>query len=339
MAATALPTLKPQDFASDQEVRWCPGCGDYSILAQMKKALSTLNFPREKMVFVSGIGCSSRFPYYMNTYGFHTIHGRAPTFATGLRLARPDLQVWVVTGDGDGLSIGGNHLIHALRRNVDIKVLLFNNEIYGLTKGQFSPTSRLGTKSKSSPQGSIDSPVRPLSVALAAEATFVARTVDVDPNHLTMTLQRAAAHKGSAFVEIYQNCKIFNDGVFEYVTDKSSKADNSLYLEHGKPMIFGKDRNKGIRLIGLNPEVVIVGKDCGVDDLVIHDEKADNATMAYLLSRMTVPQFPEVFGVLRQVNHPTHEELQAKQIEDVIAKKGKGDLDKLFRNDDLWVVE
>jgi len=305
----------------------------------MKKALSTLKFPREKMVFVSGIGCSSRFPYYMNTYGFHTIHGRAPTFATGLRLARPDLQVWVVTGDGDGLSIGGNHLIHALRRNVDIKVLLFNNEIYGLTKGQFSPTSRLGTKSKSSPQGSIDSPVRPLSVALAAEATFVARTVDVDPNHLTMTLQRAAAHKGSAFVEIYQNCKIFNDGVFEYVTDKSSKADNSLYLEHGKPMIFGKDRNKGIRLIGLNPEVVIVGKDCGVDDLVIHDEKADNATMAYLLSRMTVPQFPEVFGVLRNVTHPTHEELQAKQIDDVIAKKGKGDLDKLFRNDDLWVVE
>lgn len=339
MAATALPTLKPQDFASDQEVRWCPGCGDYSILAQMKKALSTLNFPREKMVFVSGIGCSSRFPYYMNTYGFHTIHGRAPTFATGLRMARPDLQVWVVTGDGDGLSIGGNHLIHALRRNVDIKVLLFNNEIYGLTKGQYSPTSRLGTKSKSSPQGSIDSPVRPLSVALAAEATFVARTVDVDPNHLTSTLQRAAAHKGSAFIEIYQNCKIFNDGVFEYVTDKSSKADNALFLEHGKPMVFGKDRNKGIRLLGLNPEVVTVGKDCGLDDVVVHDEKAESATMAYLLSRMMVPQFPEVFGVLRQVSHPTYEELQQKQIDDVTARKGKGDLDKLFRNDDLWVVE
>jgi 2-oxoglutarate ferredoxin oxidoreductase subunit beta len=339
MAATALPTLKPQDFASDQEVRWCPGCGDYSILAQMKKALSTLNFPREKMVFVSGIGCSSRFPYYMNTYGFHTIHGRAPTFATGLRLARPDLQVWVVTGDGDGLSIGGNHLIHALRRNVDIKVLLFNNEIYGLTKGQFSPTSRLGTKSKSSPQGSIDNPVRPLSVALAAEATLVARTVDVDPNHLTQTLQRAAAHKGSAFVEIYQNCKIFNDGVFEYVTDKSSKADNALFLEHGKPMIFGKDRTKGIRLNGLTPEVVTVGKDCGLDDVVVHDEKADNATMAYLLSRMAAPAFPEVFGVLRQVTHPTHEELQEKQMAEVTARKGKGDLDKLFRNDDLWVVE
>jgi 2-oxoglutarate/2-oxoacid ferredoxin oxidoreductase subunit beta len=339
MAATALPTLKPQDFASDQEVRWCPGCGDYSILAQMKKALSTLNFPREKMVFVSGIGCSSRFPYYMNTYGFHTIHGRAPTFATGLRMARPDLMVWVVTGDGDGLSIGGNHLIHALRRNVDIKVLLFNNEIYGLTKGQYSPTSRLGTKSKSSPQGSIDSPVRPLSVALAAEATFVARTVDVDPNHLTATLQRAAAHKGSAFVEIYQNCKIFNDGVFEYVTDKSSKADNALFLEHGKPMIFGKDRNKGIRLNGLTPEVVTVGKDCGLDDVVVHDETAENATMAYLLSRMMVPQFPEVFGALRNVTHPTYEELQAKQAAEVTARKGKGDLEKLFRNDDLWVVE
>ncbi len=339
MAATALPTLKPQDFASDQEVRWCPGCGDYSILAQMKKALSSLNFPREKIVFISGIGCSSRFPYYMNTYGFHTIHGRAPTIATGLRLARPDLQVWVVTGDGDGLSIGGNHLIHALRRNVDIKVLLFNNEIYGLTKGQFSPTSRLGTKSKSSPQGSVDSPVRPLSIGLAAEATFVARTVDVDPNHLTHTLQRAAAHKGSTFVEIYQNCKIFNDGVFDYVTDKSSKADNALYLEHGKPMIFGKDRNKGIRLNGLTPEVVTVGKDCGLDDIVVHDETADNATMAYLLSRMAVPAFPEVFGVLRQVTHPTHEELQFQQAEEVVARKGKGDLDKLFRNDDLWVVE
>src|SRR5919197_328542 len=322
-ATTTLPTLKPDDFKTDQEVRWCPGCGDYSILAQMKKALATLGVPREKMAFVSGIGCSSRFPYYMNTYGFHTIHGRAPTFATGLRLANPDLQVWVVTGDGDGLSIGGNHLIHALRRNVDIKVLLFNNEIYGLTKGQYSPTSRLGTRSKSSPQGSIDSPVRPLSVALAAEATFVARTVDVDPNHLTTTLQRAAAHKGSAFVEIYQNCKLFNDGVFEYVTDKSSKADNALYLEHGKPMIFGKDRNKGIRLNGLTPEVVVVGKDCGLDDVVVHDEKAESATMAYLLSRMMVPQFPEVFGVLRNVTHPTYEELQQRQIDEVTDTKAK----------------
>src|SRR3954452_3616234 len=304
MAATALPTLKPQDFASDQEVRWCPGCGDYSILAQMKKALSTLNFPREKMVFVSGIGCSSRFPYYMNTYGFHTIHGRAPTFATGLKLARPDLQVWVITGDGDGLSIGGNHLLHAIRRNIDVKIILFNNEIYGLTKGQYSPTSRPGTRSKSTPTGSFESPLRPLSVAIAAEATFVARTVDVDINHLSATLNRASEHKGAAFIEVYQNCKIFNDGVFEYATDKSVKQDNLLYLEHGRPMIFGKDRSRGIRLHGLNPEVVRLGSGISQDDLLIHDEKAEQPTLAYLLSRMahvegSEESFPEVVGVLR----------------------------------------
>ena len=228
LTAAADPTAK--DLASDQEVRWCPGCGDYSILAQMKKALAALGIPREKIVFISGIGCSSRFPYYMNTYGFHTIHGRAPTIATGLKLARPDLSVWVITGDGDGLSIGGNHLIHAIRRNIDLKIILFNNEIYGLTKGQYSPTSRIGTRTKSSPHGSIDTPLRPLSLAIWAEATFVARTIDVDIDHLTETLQRAAAHKGTAFVEIYQNCKIFNDGVFEYATDKSVKADNVLYL-------------------------------------------------------------------------------------------------------------
>lgn len=339
MAVTALPTLKPADFASDQEIRWCPGCGDYSILAQMKKALSTLNFPREKMVFVSGIGCSSRFPYYMNTYGFHTIHGRAPTFATGLRLARPDLQVWVVTGDGDGLSIGGNHLIHALRRNIDIKVLLFNNEIYGLTKGQYSPTSRLGTSSKTTKEGSIDQPIRPLSLALAAEATFVARTMDVDPNHLTSTLQRAAAHKGSCFIEIYQNCKIFNDGVFEYATEKSTKPDNTMFLEHGKPMVFGKDRNKGIRLNGLTPEVVTIGKDCGLDDVVVHDENAPSATMAYLLSRFACPAFPEVFGVLRNVTLPTYEERMDVVRDTVMKKRGPGDLEKLFRDDDLWTVE
>jgi 2-oxoglutarate/2-oxoacid ferredoxin oxidoreductase subunit beta len=338
MAVTALPTLKPQDFASDQEVRWCPGCGDYSILAQMKKALSTLNFPREKMVFVSGIGCSSRFPYYMNTYGFHTIHGRAPTFATGLKVARPDLQVWVITGDGDGLSIGGNHLIHAIRRNVDIKILLFNNEIYGLTKGQYSPASRLGTKTKTSPQGSFETPLRPLTTALSAEATFVARTIDVDVQHLTATLHKAAAHKGTAFVEIYQNCKIFNDGVFEYATDKSVKADNDLYLEHGKPLIFGKDRNKGIRLHGLNPEVVTVGNGITVDDLLIHDERAEEPSLAYLLSRMVHPRFPECFGVYRCVEQPTYDEVLNKQLEDVIRAKGRGKLEDLFTSDDTWVV-
>ncbi|MEZ6141906.1 MAG: 2-oxoacid:ferredoxin oxidoreductase subunit beta [Zavarzinella sp.] len=339
MATVGLQTLKPADYASDQEVRWCPGCGDYSILAQMKKALSTIGKPREKIVFVSGIGCSSRFPYYMNTFGFHTIHGRAPTFATGLKLAQPDLMVWVVTGDGDGLSIGGNHLMHALRRNVDIKVLLFNNEIYGLTKGQFSPTSRLGTKTKSSPTGSIDSPVHALTFALASEATFVARTLDVDPNHLTSILQRAASHKGSAFIEIYQNCKIFNDGVFEYVTDKTIKSDNALYIEHGKPMIFGKDRNKGIRLNGLTPEVVTIGKDCALDDILVHDENTTNPALHYMLSSFSCPAFPEVFGVLRQITEPSYDQLVEKQLEDVIKKRGAGDLDQLFRNDDLWTVE
>src|SRR5919109_233628 len=292
-SVTSLPTLTAKDLASDQEVRWCPGCGDYSILAQMKKALATLGIPREKFVFVSGIGCSSRFPYYMNTYGFHSIHGRAPTFATGLKLARPELNIWIATGDGDALSIGGNHLIHAMRRNADLKIVLFNNEIYGLTKGQYSPTSRVGTRTKSSPMGSIEHPLRPLSVAIGAEATFVARTIDVDINHLTATLQRAAAHKGTAFVEVYQNCIVFNDGVFEYATDKAVKADNILYLEHGKPLVFGKDRTKGIRLNGLDPEVVDLNNGVAMDDLLVHDERAPEQSLAYLLSRLTYPDFPE----------------------------------------------
>jgi 2-oxoglutarate ferredoxin oxidoreductase subunit beta len=338
-AAAPLPTLTAKDLASDQEVRWCPGCGDYSILAQMKKAMAPLGVPREKMVFISGIGCSSRFPYYMNTYGFHTIHGRAPTFATGLKTARPDLSVWVITGDGDGLSIGGNHLIHAIRRNVDLKIILFNNEIYGLTKGQYSPTSRIGTRTKSSPLGSIDSPLHPLSLAIGAEATFVARTVDTDIHHLTAVLQRAAAHKGAAFIEVYQNCKIFNDGVFEYATDKGIKADNTLYLEHGKPLIFGKDRNKGIRLHGLDPEVVQLGNGINVDDLLIHDERAEEPSLAYLLSRMVYPRFPECIGIFRAVERPTYDELVNKQIEDVIKAKGKGKLEELFANDDTWVVQ
>jgi len=337
--ATPLPTLTAKDLASDQEVRWCPGCGDYSILAQMKKALATVGVPREKMVFISGIGCSSRFPYYMNTYGIHSIHGRAPTLATGLKAARPDLTVWVITGDGDGLSIGGNHLIHCIRRNVDLKIVLFNNEIYGLTKGQYSPTSRIGTRTKSSPLGSIDNPLRPLSIAIGAEATFVARTVDVDINHLTQTLKRASEHKGTAFIEIYQNCKIFNDGVFEYATDKSIKADNTLFLEHGKPLIFGKDRNKGVRLHGLDPEVVTLGSGITVDDLLIHDEKAEEPSLAYLLSRMVYPRFPECVGVFRCVQRPTYDELLNKQVEDVIKSKGRGKLDDLFASDDTWNVQ
>src|SRR6516162_102663 len=334
-----LPTLTPKDLASDQEVRWCPGCGDYSILAQMKKALAGLGIPRENMVVIAGIGCSSRFPYYMNTYGFHTIHGRAPTFATGLKAFRPDLSVWVITGDGGGLSIGGNHLIHSIRRNVDIKIILFNNEIYGLTKGQYSPTSRQGTRTKSSPLGSIDNPLRPLSLAIGAEATFVARTLDVDINHLTETLRRAAAHRGTAFVEIYQNCKIFNDGVFEYATDKSIKADNTLYLQHGKPLLFGKDRNKGIRLQGLDPEVVTLGTGATVDDLLIHDERAEEPSLAYLLSRMVYPKFPECVGVFRAVERPTYDDVLNKQIEDSIKAKGRGKLEDLFTSDDVWVVE
>src|SRR5690242_16784540 len=330
MSTTSLPTLTTKDLTTDQEVRWCPGCGDYSILAQMKKALTSVGVPREKLVFVSGIGCSSRFPYYMNTFGFHTIHGRAPTVATGLQLANPDLQVWVVTGDGDGLSIGGNHLMHALRRNLDLKILLFNNEIYGLTKGQYSPTSRLGTKTKTSPGGSIDTPVRPLTVALAAEATFVARTIDVDVQHLVATLQKASAHKGTAFVEIYQNCKIFNDGVFEYATDKSVKSDNVLYLEHGRPLIFGKDRNKGVRLHGLDPEVVELGSGVTPDDLLIHDEKAAEPSLAYLLSRMVYPEFPECIGVFRAVQRPTYGEVLDHQTEEVIKARGPGSLDELL---------
>ena len=338
MSATPLPTLTAKDLTTDQEVRWCPGCGDYSILAQMRKALTTIGVPREKLAFVSGIGCSSRFPYYMNTYGFHTIHGRAPTFATGLRLANPELQIWMVTGDGDGLSIGGNHLMHVLRRNIDIKILLFNNEIYGLTKGQYSPTSRKGTPTKTSRTGSVETPIRPLSLALAAEATFVARTVDVDIQHLTATLHRAAQHTGTAFVEIYQNCKIFNDEVFAYATDKSVKADNLLYVEHGKPMIFGKNRTKGIRLNGLTPEVVEVGKDCGPDDLLIHDEKCDDPTLATLLSRMVGPEFPEVVGVYRAVRRPTYDEQQTAQIDEAVAKKGKGKVADLFKSEDMWTV-
>jgi 2-oxoglutarate ferredoxin oxidoreductase subunit beta len=336
-----LPTLQPKDLASDQEVRWCPGCGDYSILAQMKKALAPLGIPREKMVFISGIGCSSRFPYYMNTYGFHTIHGRAPAFATGLKVARPDLNVWVITGDGDGLSIGGNHLIHAIRRNIDLKIVLFNNEIYGLTKGQYSPTSRSGTKSKSSPAGSVENPLRPLTLALGAEATFVARTADVDVKHLTETLKRASEHRGTAFVEVYQNCVIFNDGVFDYATDKNQKSENTLHLEHGKSLVFGKKRDKGIRLNHrtLELEVVQLGGGVREEDLLVHNESAEEPTLASLLSRMVFPRFPECFGVFRSVQRPIYDELLHQQNDQAIQAKGRGKLEKLFASDDTWVVE
>ena len=333
-----ITELKPKDFASDQEVRWCPGCGDYAILAQMKKVLSTLGVPREKLVFVSGIGCSSRFPYYMGTYGFHSIHGRAPSIATGVKVANPDLSVWVITGDGDGLSIGGNHLLHTIRRNLDINILLFNNAIYGLTKGQYSPTSPIGKKTKSSPMGSIDFPLHPLSVAIGAEATFVARTVDVNVKHLGMILKRAAAHKGTSFIEIYQNCNIFNDNHWEYATGKDTKDDTTIFLEHNKPLVFGRDRDKGIRLNGMEPEIVTLGNGVKEDDLLFHDEKAPEPSLAYLLSRMHYPAFPEPMGVLRAVERPTYEGLLMDQIHDAVKAKGEGRLEDLFDDGETWTV-
>ncbi|MEE8170263.1 MAG: 2-oxoacid:ferredoxin oxidoreductase subunit beta [Phycisphaerae bacterium] len=336
---TPLPALTPKDFASDQEVRWCPGCGDYSILAQVKKVLPLLKTPREKFVFVSGIGCSSRFPYYMNTYGMHSIHGRAPGFATGIAAVRPDLNVWVVTGDGDGLSIGGNHLIHVIRRNVNLRILLFNNRIYGLTKGQYSPTSELGKKTKSSPYGSIDNPLHPISVALGAEATFVARAVDVDVKHLAYVLERAAHHKGTAFVEIYQNCNVFNDGAFQHATDKDVKQDNMLYLEHGKPLIFGKNRDKGVRLHNMDPEIVTLGNGVKEDDLIFHDERAPEPSLAYLLSRMHYPSFPEPLGVFRAIERPTFEDRLVAQIDEAAQKNGPGRIEDLFDDGETWVVE
>jgi len=333
------PKLTRQDFASDQIVRWCPGCGDYSILAQVQRIMPELGIPRENIVFISGIGCSSRFPYYMNTYGFHGIHGRAAPIASGLKISRPELSVWVATGDGDGLSIGGNHLIHCLRRNIDINILLFNNRIYGLTKGQYSPTSEFGKKTKSSPFGTAEQPINPICVAIASEATFVARSLAADPEHLAKTIERAARHKGTSFVEIYQNCNIFNDGAFESFAAREVRPDRMLVLEHGLPMIFGKDRDKGIRLRGLDPEVVTLGRDgVGEKDLLVHDESAPQPTLAYLLSRMTFPEFPVPVGVFYSVEKPTLEETLQKQAEEVTRRLGPGDIEKLIRGSATWTV-
>ena len=336
--ATELPVLTPSDFASDQDVRWCPGCGDYSILAQMKKIMPSLGVPREKIVFVSGIGCSSRFPYYMNTYGMHSIHGRAPAIATGLKSSRPDLMVWVVTGDGDGLSIGGNHLMHAIRRNLDINIILFNNRIYGLTKGQYSPTSPLGKVTKSTPMGAIDNPIHPISIAIGCEATFVARSIDVNIQHLGMVLKRAAEHRGTAFVEVYQNCNVFNDGAFDFATDRNTKHDHVVELQHGKPLIFGKNRDKGIRLNGLEPEVVDLGKGITEDDLLFHDERSAEPSLAYLLSRMRFPEFPEPIGVFRSVDAPKYDQELNQQIAEARQKRGEGDMNELFRSGETWTV-
>ena len=333
-----VDSLTRKDFVSDQEVRWCPGCGDYAILAQMQKVLPEIGVPRENIVFVSGIGCSSRFPYYMNTYGIHSIHGRAPTLATGLKAVNPDLSVWVITGDGDGLSIGGNHLIHCLRRNVDIKILLFNNRIYGLTKGQYSPTSLPGHRTASTPAGSIDYSFNPLAVALGAEATFVARSQDTNTKHLAEVLKQAADHRGSAFVEIYQNCVVYNQTAWDHTTDPNVRDDNVLYLEDGAPLIFGKDRDKGIKMNGFSPEVVKLGNGAAEGDLLVHQASLENSSYAYMLGRMEHPEFPLPFGVLRSVDQPTYDGLLVDQVQSEVNRLGAGDLDALYRNSDTWDV-
>jgi 2-oxoglutarate ferredoxin oxidoreductase subunit beta len=330
--ATALTR---KDFVSDQEVRWCPGCGDYAILAQVQKVMPEFGIPRENVVFISGIGCSSRFPYYMNTYGFHTIHGRAPAIATGLKITRPDLDVWVVTGDGDGLSIGGNHLIHALRRNIDLNILLFNNQIYGLTKGQYSPTSEVGKVTKSSPMGSVDFPFNPITIALGANATFVARSIDVEQKHLGETLKRAHNHRGASFVEILQNCNIFNDGAFNDVTDKAIKADHQLVLEHGKPLIFGKHRDKGVRMNGNRPEVVTLGNGVTEAELIVHDET--NLALAFMLGNFQAP-LPTPIGVFYATSRPTYDAAMNAQLSEARAKQGEGNLADLLKRGDTWTV-
>ncbi len=327
--------LSRKDFVSDQEVRWCPGCGDYAILAQVQKTMPELGIARENIVFISGIGCSSRFPYYMNTYGFHTIHGRAPALATGLKVSRPELDVWVVTGDGDALSIGGNHFIHVLRRNVDLKILLFNNRIYGLTKGQYSPTSEVGKITKSTPMGSVNFPFSALTLGLGAHASFAARSVNVEQKHLGEMLKRAHAHRGSAFIEILQNCNIFNDGAFDDVSDKAIKAEHQLVLEHGKPLIFGRNRDKGIRMNGMRPEVVKLGGETTEKDLVVHDET--NFPLAFMLANFE-PPMPTPIGVFYAVSRPTYDGAMNKQLEDAKARLGTGDIKTLLRRGDTWTV-
>jgi 2-oxoglutarate ferredoxin oxidoreductase subunit beta len=347
LATETLQNLPPtpavkytaKDFQSDQDVRWCPGCGDYSILAQVQRVMPELNIPRHKMVFVSGIGCSSRFPYYMDTYGFHSIHGRATAIASGLKIARPDLSVWVATGDGDGLSIGGNHLIHLCRRNIDIKILLFNNQIYGLTKGQYSPTSEFGKVTKSTPVGSVDHPFNPLLLTLGAEASFVARTLDRDPKHMQGVIRRAAAHKGTAFVEIYQNCNVFNDGAFFQFTEKETKDDSVLFLEHGKPMIFGKDKNKGLRLDGFTPVVVSLtdGK-FSANDLLVHNE--NDTMLSFILARMSnIPSLPRPVGVVYAAERPLYEVEVERQIQRAVQKQGEGNLEKLLQHGETWTIQ
>jgi 2-oxoglutarate ferredoxin oxidoreductase subunit beta len=340
MNATESSTvLTKKDFQSDQEVRWCPGCGDYAILSAVQSVFPELGIPREKFVIVSGIGCSSRFPYYMNTYGFHTIHGRAPAIATGLKMTRPDLEVWVVTGDGDALSIGGNHFIHLMRRNVGLKVLLFNNRIYGLTKGQYSPTSEVGKRTKSSPVGSLERPFEPLALALGAGATFVARSVDVFQSHLKSVLERAARHQGTAFVEILQNCNIFNDRAWAALTEKDARQENGLYLEHGKPLQFGKQRPRGIRACGTELEVFELNENgATAADCVIWDETRPSPGLAFQLATAG-ESFPVPLGVLRAVEAPVYEQGVLDQIHAQERKIGTGSLEELLHSGDIWQVD
>ena len=326
--------LTRKDFVSDQTVRWCPGCGDYAILAQIQKTMPQLGVPKENIVFISGIGCSSRFPYYMDTYGIHSIHGRAPTLATGLKIANPELSVWVVTGDGDGLSIGGNHLIHACRRNIDINIILFNNRIYGLTKGQYSPTSPQGFRSKTSPMGTLEQPLNPVSVALASEATFIARTIDVLPKHMGDMFLKSGQHKGVAFVEVMQNCVIFNPGTWHEYSERKTRDDHDLYLENGKPMVFGKNRDKGLVLGKGGLEVVTLGEQYAEADLLVHD--SSSIEIAWLLSRL---HYPMPLGVILDITKPTYDLGLWRQVEVAKNQKGEGDLEALYNNADTWVIE
>jgi 2-oxoglutarate ferredoxin oxidoreductase subunit beta len=332
-------SLTRADFTSDQDVRWCPGCGDYAILATVQRTVPEFGIAPENMVWVSGIGCSSRFPYYMNTYGFHTIHGRAPAIATGIKVANPELTVWMVTGDGDGLSIGGNHLMHCLRRNVDINILMFNNRIYGLTKGQYSPTSEAGKVTKSTPLGSADNPVDPVVFALGCNATFVARSIDVEAKHLAAMLKRAAQHQGGTFMEIYQNCNVFNDGAFDSFRERDVKAERQVILEHGKPLMFGEKNEKGLRLDPktMRLEVIVVGENGRTqDDVLVHDET--NPMLAYMLARMPYPEFPVAIGVFYAKESETYNQRTTQQTAASIAKFGRGDLEKLLHSGETWTI-
>ena len=334
------PTLTREDFESDQDTRWCPGCGDYSILTQTQRIMPDLGIPKENIVFISGIGCSSRFPYYMNTYGFHTIHGRAPTIASGVKMANPDLSVWIITGDGDALSIGGNHFIHLMRRNFDVNMLLFNNRIYGLTKGQYSPTSEQGKTTKSTPLGSLEAPFNPISLALASGATFVARSLDRDTDHLRSTIKAAFEHKGTSFLEIYQDCPIFNKDAFKQFTDKTTKTENTVRLEHGQPLVFGKENEKGICLKDFHPEVTTANNgDGAADDLIIHDHYAEDTTLANFLAGMSeTPGMPHPIGIFRSVRRSSYEDAMTNQIRAAKERMGEGDLEALLNDGETWTV-